>query len=381
MTLTYPDDVANFTTHTIDSFNYTVSDDSDIVSCTLYGNWSGSWAANETNFTVTKGANQYFSPVTVPANGYYLWSVRCNDTYGNVGWASANRTFASYLPPTKPVITNITQTAKNGTGNVTIFWNQSNDTTLYKIYATESLASPFTLYDTTTALNYTDPNASQVVRRFYNITATNPISENSSDTIYTKNTYTLRRLSNVNSRNRISLFMNATYLRDANDTLQELGNISSVAQWNNTMQQRRICTDFSCPNYPLCTATNCNFNIDYGVGYEVYANTSGPTAFNWSVVGRVEDPVNVTLIKNVTSFGKNWASMYANMTMVDAHDLITSIPYADAVTYWNETSQTSMGYIKSPFPWPPQYIGQNFSMAIEYGYEISVNASYNWTQF
>jgi hypothetical protein len=89
--------------------------------------------------------------------------------------------------------------------------------------------------------------------------------------------------------------------------------------------------------------------------------------------------VNVTLTTNITGFRKNWIAMYANTTLANASDLLTNISTADAVTMWNATTQESIGLIPSPFPWVP-YLGTNFIIKPELGYEVSVTQPINWTQ-
>jgi len=379
VTLLYPGNDTNFTSYDISSFNYSVSDDSSVTNCSLYGNWSLSgWHENQTTGPVTRDVMQYFSGVTVENDSYYIWNVLCTDLYGNNGSALVNYTFSAFLPPTELVILGINQTDSSGTGNVTLFWNSSNHTTEYRIYATEDLSSPFTLYDTTTELQYIDVNASDVRRRFYNVSAANPGSENNSADIYGKTVYYLKRVPNVNTRNRIGFYLLSNFT-NANETLSDMTNVTAITMFNNSYQRRVTCNNFSCPDYPLCTDTNCNFNLTRGIGYEVYLNSSAPTEVNWSSVGLVDVAVNVSLVKNVTSFGKNWISMYANTTLADAFDLILDVPSADAVTYWNESEQSSRGLIISPFPWVP-YLGRNFEIEPEYGYEVSVTASNNWTQ-
>ena len=150
--------------------------------------------------------------------------------------------------------------------------------------------------------------------------------------------------------------------------------------FNETNQKRVTCNTFSCPEFPSCTDTNCNFNLVQGRGYEVNVNSSQPSPFNWSLVGVVYEKKNISLIKNSTSFGKNWIAISGNTSLNNAQNLIGNISGADAVTNWNAVLQKSEGLIPSPFPFGPRFLGTNFNIEIEKGYEVSVNQSINWTQ-
>ena len=108
-------------------------------------------------------------------------------------------------------------------------------------------------------------------------------------------------------------------------------------------------------------------------------NSSAPTLVNWSGVGFVHELVSITLNKNATSFGKNWVTVHANTTLTNAQELFYNITTADAVSRWNSTLQTSQGYVFIPF-FGGIFVGTNFNILMEEGYEVSVNASYIWNQ-
>jgi len=89
VTLNSPNDTTNSTTSTI-TFNATISDNKNITNVTLYGNWSGSWVANETNSSQTNNWDYLYDiPLT---NGSFLWNVYACDGSGNCRFASNNRT-------------------------------------------------------------------------------------------------------------------------------------------------------------------------------------------------------------------------------------------------------------------------------------------------
>jgi PGF-pre-PGF domain-containing protein len=62
--------------------------------CTLWGDWSGSWVANETK-SLTSNRSFNFTPIQFTNRiARYNWTVNCSDTGGNVRWAVSNYTVA-----------------------------------------------------------------------------------------------------------------------------------------------------------------------------------------------------------------------------------------------------------------------------------------------
>jgi len=104
--------------------------------------------------------------------------------------------------------------------------------------------------------------------------------------------YNLRH--NVNTRNWIAFPTNFTYLTNALDILDEIVNVTTFTLWNETLQRRVTCNEFSCPDLISCTPSSCNFNIEGGRGYEINVNNSGPNQINWSGVGFVHADYNLT---------------------------------------------------------------------------------------
>jgi len=381
--LIYPGNNYNFSSFLIPRFNFSVSDANDVVNCSLYGNWSG-WHRNQTIDNLVKDVDINFSQVEVPGDEYYVWNVECYDFVGNSGFNNTNYTFAAFLYPDAPNSSdfNISQTANDGTGNITLFWGPGNHSFLYRVYNSTSMTGFFSLLNETSYLNFTDETFRNTgdKRRFYRIDSWNPTGQNSSSQYFGTHIYALRH--NVNTRNWIGFPSNFNYLKNASDALNEIPNATAVSMWNQTDQRRVTCNTYSCPSTYECTPTNCNFsfNMASGRGYEVNINSTAPSAINWSGVGIVLNPVMINLIKyNSTYWGKNWVSICANTTLVGADQLLNNITYADAVTDWDENAQTSLGLIHSPFPWA-QYLGTNFSILLEGGYEVSVNQTMPWQQ-
>lgn len=95
----------------------------NIPNATVYANFSGSWAANETSTSITNGTTNTISVVVGSlADGLYIWNVRVCDSYDNCSFnTTTNYTF--YLDRTGPVV-NLTKPANDsiftGFSNVTV---------------------------------------------------------------------------------------------------------------------------------------------------------------------------------------------------------------------------------------------------------------------
>jgi len=93
--------VASFGTNPVDNYNSSsssvtfelkVSDDSGVDELKLYGNWSGSWAANQTNSSPINDTVWSIQVTGIP-NGRFRWAAWGNDTAGNSAFTTTNRTF------------------------------------------------------------------------------------------------------------------------------------------------------------------------------------------------------------------------------------------------------------------------------------------------
>jgi len=95
-----PDDDGTETVTPID-FNFTASDDYNVTNCTLYANFTGAWAANNTVYPTTNDSTQYNITIS-PPNGNFVWNVLCydNSTNGNWSYYSSNFTLTVAEPGT-----------------------------------------------------------------------------------------------------------------------------------------------------------------------------------------------------------------------------------------------------------------------------------------
>jgi len=71
------------------TFSY-VATSPTLKNCSLWGDFSGAFAANETNTSITSGVED--SKSISLGNGAYLWNVLCYDTSGNSAWNATNYT-------------------------------------------------------------------------------------------------------------------------------------------------------------------------------------------------------------------------------------------------------------------------------------------------
>ena len=107
-------------------------------------------------------------------------------------------------------------------------------------------------------------SANTTRRRFYKISNWNPTGENFSNITLGKTIYYLKRKPDVNTRNWIGFYLENKTLTNANESFNQISNITSFTMWNSTIQGRVTCNNFSCPEFPSCTETNCNFDLNDG---------------------------------------------------------------------------------------------------------------------
>jgi hypothetical protein len=71
-------------------FNCSATDNIQLVNITLYGNWTGTWRANETQTLTGTSGSKIFTKTLL--DGSYLWSCMASDTSSNKAFASSNYT-------------------------------------------------------------------------------------------------------------------------------------------------------------------------------------------------------------------------------------------------------------------------------------------------
>ncbi len=174
ITLVSPFDGMNpqwFQSGTDVSFNFTASDANGVDTCSLYGNWTGSFILNltdtfgsDTSVDVSEGN---FTQ-TIP-EGFFDWNVFCNDTNNDDSFASSNFTFG--IDETTPLANlthplNITYTTTSLDINFT-----SSDTNLDTCFFTDDGITNTTL--NCNNRSYTASQGSTTITLFVNDSANN----------------------------------------------------------------------------------------------------------------------------------------------------------------------------------------------------------------
>jgi len=114
VTLNSPSDGYS-TTETSITFNATASDDYNVANMTLYGNFTGTWQANETKTTSGTSVTETWTK-TLDV-GYYVWNVKACDNASQCSFASQNFTLTieETGDTTPPELTFVAPTPNNET--------------------------------------------------------------------------------------------------------------------------------------------------------------------------------------------------------------------------------------------------------------------------
>ncbi len=365
-------------------FNVSDRQWSNITNCTLILNGSINATKTDVNYTTSQfvlqdNITKNFTLSSL-APGEYEWSVNCTEARDpRYDDTSSSETGSSQTY--KLTITTKTQEIENISISVSgtdarLNWSAVSAATLYKIYYANSISSAFTHMANTSDTKYTDRTANSSITRYYKISAYNALGENMTNETYGKITYQLMRKEGYNTRNWLSFPLNDSSLRNAKALLNNITNATSVVMWNSTTQMARSCNLYSCPTIG-CTATNCNFTIVPGSGYEVNINESAPLAVNWTMAGKVIRPKSVKVYSISGTFSRNWISIPSNTTITNAQGIITSMNQISAVRNWNPETQSTESRIKIS---PVFGIGTNFNTYSYKGYDVLAQGNFTWVQ-
>ncbi len=327
------------------------------------------WRFNKTNITER---THYYNITAIDAAGNKNWTETRSVRFFTTAPLAA-RNFSVTLNGTNYTAANVTIRWSAGDANADFFklsYSASNPFD-FTNYINVSDDSPF----------YTQTNASSYPQIFYRVSTFNPIADNVTSTIGGKEGYTIRRDAAGTGENWIGMPINATFVR-AQDIINETGrgapNSTTVSKWNSSSQKYIVCDDYNCPDDGFCTVGSdndvCNFQVKPFDGYRLQTNLTAPTSVSWAVAGLVFDIQNVSLQAPSGDFALNLIGLCANTTSVNANSLLNNITTADAVSVWNESRQTTEGYI--------QYRGgrgNNFPISLYKGYFVSVTENTNWS--
>jgi hypothetical protein len=103
------------------TFNCSATDDVELLNLTLYGNWSGTWQANET-VVINGTSNSTVFSKNIP-EGDHVWNCESGDAVGQSASATANRTFT--VDTISPAVIIVLPTNTTITNNASIELNHS----------------------------------------------------------------------------------------------------------------------------------------------------------------------------------------------------------------------------------------------------------------
>ncbi len=121
VTLNRPIDRGNSSSSSV-TFNCTSQDNRELFNVTLYGNWTGSWHANET--TKINGTTNESTFSKTLADGNYRWNCLTADADGYIAFAPAN--FTMTVDTTLPFISSISSGTPTATA-ATITWTTNEN--------------------------------------------------------------------------------------------------------------------------------------------------------------------------------------------------------------------------------------------------------------
>jgi|GEM_PF-5719695 len=166
----------NSTRNTFISFNYTGIDAaSQLKNSTLYGNFSGWWAANNSNASNVLNGSWHVINVSSLAENYFVWNVRVCDAYGNCGFNSTTN-FTLRVDRTAPFPPTLLFPYDGSSGNRTpVFaWTDVSDPSTpvsfeLQVDQSSSFATPYDLNKNVTTTSYTVQSAEQLAnnKQFY----------------------------------------------------------------------------------------------------------------------------------------------------------------------------------------------------------------------
>jgi PGF-pre-PGF domain-containing protein len=111
------------------TFSCSASDNLNLANITLYGNWTGSWIANQTNSSPRNNTATTFTKII--NNGRYAWNCRACDNSNNCAFAASNRTFnvsSADTPPNASFGINPVDNYNSTSQSVTFDFKCSDDT-------------------------------------------------------------------------------------------------------------------------------------------------------------------------------------------------------------------------------------------------------------
>jgi DNA-directed RNA polymerase specialized sigma24 family protein len=331
---TNPVDTYNSSSSSV-TFDLKVSDNLGVSYLILYGNWTGTWHANQTNSTPP--VNDTFWSVTVNgiSDGRYAWAAWGNDTRGNSAFTSSNRTLTvDTTPPTitLPVYTNGTQ--KENTETLTLNISVSDATTSPSACRVEVNGTNTTLtfsngWCNTTAIPLTGlADGNHTINVYANDSLNNLRLNNSFvvDIVTLNSAPTIGEVEAISAQNPTeSTTKSITFNFTATDTdgAADIDISSAEAYFNKTGETTRSNT--SCVNVSAGVGNNINFTCTVNMWYY---DANGA----WTINVSVKDSSNEYAENSSTTFTYNlltamtmsptaltWPTIFAGQTNIGSN--------------------------------------------------------------
>ncbi len=266
---TNPVDTYNRSSQSI-TFDLKVSDNLNVNGLQLWGNWTGTWGANQTNSSPINDTYWNITVNNIPEGNNHVWAAWGNDTLGNANFTGTNRTFTVDL--TAPSLSN------EGANETDI---SQNEVFCLNITATDSGVGVDTVYaevwNTTNWVNYSmsedgtscDGTPSDGIYGVEILGTTTGLWNYSA-------TYANDTLNNWNSYDFTDKTINVTapadtYYPQFSNFQEYLTNDSDYSsgqnyQFNSTVTNTNgtIFLSFSGANYSATNDTATNFYVDFG---------------------------------------------------------------------------------------------------------------------
>lgn len=240
------------------NISFTPVDSAGLLQCDVYGNFNGSFSVNNTFMAPVSGVTISYS--TIIGDGSYIWNVKCNDTFFNIGWHDSNHTFS--IDSVIPNLNFVSPTETNGS-----YLNHKNIYVNVSAYDTNLKNLSISLYNSTSALiNYTNTTS------YISITYTNCSQE----------------------------FTNSSAVNDGYCGLNYNGGYTFSSGWNDP--QNIIDGDWDNFGNGNLNATN-NLSIEY-------IKPTGATSALWQIKTNA-DFINLTIPDNCFNYNLNNLSLIA----------------------------------------------------------------------
>lgn len=274
--LEYPQN-AHYATSTPIDFNFTAYDDRDttLSSCSLYTNFTSSWALTDTITSPSNGTEYNFTQS--PSDGNYIWNVQCTDQGSASAFNDTNRTIT--VNANAPLITNYALNESVINQSKEVYFNVSITDSFGISYAYFTLK-----YPNGTSVDY--PLSNTGSEYYFTITDTNQTGTYNVTNIWANDT--TNQISQVNPALTFQVTASAPEPFDlvspASGTVSN--NLLPTMSWQQTVEP-----DFK--NYTLLLDKDVGFgSVDYTYQTTDITNTSytldfaldGNSLYYWKVV-------------------------------------------------------------------------------------------------